>query len=90
MWAEIIKILKKLGLIGLVITALSTLGVAINALPVWHWLTDFFSIIKSSVLFIDFMWDTTTTLTIIGTMMTIIVAYWTWRLVMIVVGWFNH
>lgn len=90
MWTEIFKILKTIGLIGLGLTGLAALGVIINILPVWDWLTNFFCIIKNAIRFIDFMWDTDTTLTVIGYMMSISVAYWTWRGIMIVVGWFKN
>jgi hypothetical protein len=86
---EAIKILKTIGLVGLVIVGLSLLGVAINNILPWSWLTDFFRIIRHFVGIFDFMWDTSTFFVIIGLGLLVEVAYWVFKAVMWAIRWFK-
>lgn len=79
MSSSLITILKKVGLIGSILTALTLLGSSLNVLIPWDWLTYFFVIIRSLVYLFDFMNDTGTMLTIFGLWLSVSIAVWVFR-----------
>jgi len=86
----IIKILKQVGLLGLIIGALLILGTAINAIIPWSWLTNLFIIIRKTTIIFDFMWDMDTLFTLVAISLSIQVALWLYRATVVVVNFFNE
>jgi len=84
-----INILKQVGLISLTITAMGTVGVVLNNFIPWVWLTNFFIIMRHLLPLIDFMFDTTTLLTLLGIMLTVQIALWAWKGSNLVIDWFK-
>lgn len=85
--SEIIKILKQIGLIGLVIGGLGTLGFTINNIVPWSYLAVIFALFRRTILVIDFMWDTTATIQFLGWSITIWGAAWLFRATLAVYKW---
>lgn len=71
-----IDILKKMVIVGLVMGALSILGAAINAAIDWSWLVAVFKVFRVLLNPVDFVFDTTTLITVLGKMLsTLILVY---------------
>ncbi len=92
MLGEITKIIKNLGLIGAVITALIVVGNAIDYImnPIWEHLTNFFSIARKIISLSDTFIDTGTLIVIIGITLSLMVSFWTFRMIMWAVGFFKN
>lgn len=89
MGEQTIKILKNVGLIGLIIGGLSVLGNVINSIIPWGWLTNFFIIIRNLLALIDYFIDTNTLITLIGLRLSIEIAYWSYKAIIWVVSFFK-
>lgn len=90
MWKMLVIILRDIGLISLFIILLTALGVGINAVVPWIWLTNMFSIIKFFSSQIDFLWDTTTMWTITGLIFGIEIIKWSFKAGITVIKWFKN
>lgn len=87
---QLIIILKKIALIGLVIAALGLLGSVINTLIPWIWITYFFVLLKNLLTMIDFTFNTTLLWSMLGLSLTAFIALWTFKASIFVIEWFNN
>jgi len=91
MTTEIIKFIKTNALIAAMIVALATLGVTINTLVPWEWLTALFVIIRRLLLMFDFIIDTSVLINLIGIALSLKIALWAYQGTIVVIDWFkNH
>jgi len=74
----ILKIIKNIALITGILAILITLGVKINALIPWQYLTYIFVILRKTGEIFNFMFDIPTLLKVIPIMMTLGILYWGW------------
>lgn len=88
MLREILHLLIKIAKIPLIISALLVLGLGMESFINWQYLTDFFSLLKYGLYFLDFIINAGTVITIIGIMASIQVIYWIWRASLLVIKWF--
>lgn len=86
---ELIKIFKNIGILSLIIAGLGILGTTINRIIPWQWLTNFFIIIRNLLKSIDFIIDTNTLIVLIGSSLSITIAYWTYKGTMFVISKFR-
>lgn len=89
MWSILLRILIAVVSISLWTAMLAGLGVVINKIVIWQWLTDFFAILQRFMLVFNFMWDVPVTISIIGWIMLIDITYWVFLAGLIVIRRFN-
>lgn len=66
--------------------AITTLSLAINNIP-WIWLTYFFKMIRTTAQMFDFMIDLPTLYSTITIALGVQIAYWTFKVTLLVVEW---
>jgi hypothetical protein len=71
-----IDVLKKIAIVGLVLGAASALGNAINSAISWTWLVYVFKIFRVLLNPMDFVFDTTTLITVLGKMLSTLILVW--------------
>jgi hypothetical protein len=71
-----VDILKRVALMAFIVAALVSVGELLNQIIPWEYLGYFFALIRRLVLPIDFMWDTTTMLVLIGLSLFVEAAIW--------------
>ncbi|MCK9330879.1 MAG: hypothetical protein M0Q94_13480 [Candidatus Cloacimonetes bacterium] len=76
---QIVITIKRIGLIAVLIGALTILSSSITDLAVWTWLTKIFILFRNSLSLIDFIIDTKTLMVIIGLTFTIDIALWSYK-----------
>jgi len=89
MWARILQLIIKSGILVFVLVAvgLVALGNVINALINWDWLVYFFKIFLSLINLIWFL-PIPTIITLVSYSFTILIAYWTFKAVILASDWF--
>ena len=87
-FTEILKHLNKWVLFSLLGVALVALG-AISTLIDFSFLGYFFLLIRRLLSFVDFFWDTTTMLFLIGMSISISVLLWSFKGSLVVIRWFR-
>jgi len=90
MSGEILKIVVRISITGLIISGLLIIGNVIDNLVVWSWLTDVFSLIKKSLNSLNFIIDINTLITLVGYSLTIGVGYWSFRIIIWLSKYFNE
>lgn len=90
MIGTIVKILKQIALISVIIGGLTVLGVGINALIPWNWLTILFALARRTVMIFDFMNDTDTLWIVLGRFFQIMILVYVYIGVKIAVKWFKN
>lgn len=58
--------LKNIFILSMFVTSLITFGLVTNAFIPWSYLTILFTLVRNFISPIDFMWDTDTTLVLVG------------------------
>jgi len=86
----IIKLLIRIGMLALAVTALSVFGSVINNFLPWSWLITFFALIRNLLYMMNWLVDIPTLLQIIGYVMLIEIAYWGYEGTMVVIKFFKH
>ena len=89
MWARILQLIIKSGILVFVLVAvgLVALGNVINTLINWDWLVYFFKIFLSLINLIWFL-PIPTIITLVSYSFTILIAYWTFKAVILASDWF--
>lgn len=85
-----LKFFIRLILMGILILALAGLGITLNILIDWNWLTIFFTITRNLLGYIDFMIDTAVLMNVVGYMLLIQIAYWLLKGYMYAINWFKN
>jgi len=85
-----INLLKNIGIVGMMLTALSGIGIVINQLVPWGWLTKFFIILRYFGNLFDWGWDMTTTWTVVGITFSIQIALWAFKATVAAVNYFKN
>jgi hypothetical protein len=71
-----VDILKRVALMAFIMAVLVSVGELLNQIIPWEYLGYFFGFIRRLVLPVDFMWDTTTMLVLIGLSLFVEAAIW--------------
>jgi len=85
-----LTILKKIGLIGVIIGGLIILGNTINSIVPWIWLKNFFIILRNTAELFDFILDINTLWTIMGIALTIQISIWIFEATIWAVKYFKR
>jgi len=83
------SIIKSIALFSFFVLSLSSLGVALNILIPWSWLTDFFIILRHFANLFAFAWDMDTTFQIVGIIFLVESAVMAYRGSMILISFFR-
>lgn len=73
---DLAKTIRIITTVGLTITIASVFGIAVNELIPWDWLTFGFTILRKTIMLLDFAIDTSTLFSILTITLNISVAYW--------------
>ena len=82
MFQSIINVFIKVGIFSGILTVLYVLGVAINGVFPWSYLTIFFTLIRQMLLLMSWLIDTDTLLLLVGLSFGVRVAYWSYTMAM--------
>jgi len=85
-----VNILKNITVIVFVVGILEAIGLTINAIIPWNYLTTTFSVIRYFLNIFSFIWDTDTLILLIGISFSIQVSIWTYKAGLIVVNFFKN
>lgn len=80
---------RNIVLFGFLMLGLSGLGLTLNILIPWAYLTDFFILIRHFLKLFDFLWDTTTLFTLVGIWFLLESALMFYRATLFIVGFFR-
>lgn len=84
-----IGFIKKFGIFAVLIGALTTLSLVFNVTSIFSPLVDFFTFIKSSLYLFDFVVDIPYFFLMVGVLLKLITAYWSFLLVNFIVQFFK-
>jgi len=85
-----INILKNIGIVGVMMAALSVLGLAINQLVPWSWLTNFFVIIRYFSILFDWIWDVPTMYVLLTIAFSLQITVWGFKASIAAVNYFKN
>ena len=84
-----INFLKNIGLASLIISGLTMLGLAVNSIPIWGWVTNIFVVIRVIIEPVGAFWHMTSLLEVIGYAITLFLAYWVFQAYLVVNSMFR-
>lgn len=87
---EGLKIVVRVLLVGVTITALVLLGDVVSKLVIWDWLTQFFVIMRKTIGILNFMIDTDVLFKLVEYSFILSVAYWGFKAAVWIVKFFNE
>jgi len=89
MFQSIINVFIKVGIFSGIITVLYVLGVAINNIFPWNYLTLFFTVIRQMLNLVSWLIDTDTLLLLVGLSFGVKIAFWSYTMAVRVLSHFR-
>lgn len=85
-----VSVLKNVAIVAVLISGLGTLGLTINAIVPWEWLTNFFVLIRYFANLFAWIWDVQTTFTLLASALSIQVAIWILKGSLTIINYFGN
>lgn len=86
---NLLRFIQKNLFVILIVSGLTALGAIINKLVNWNYLTQSFIILRQTAGYIDFIWDTETMFTVIGLSLSLLSAFYTFKIILLLRKLYN-